>query len=57
MYFELHTCHVWCQNEVITMQKAKTDIIAAYDKPSLLIDHFEGCMGSNKFKPTHFCNL
>ena len=39
------------------MQKAKTDIIAAYDKPSLLIDHFEGCMSSNKFKPTHFCNL
>ena len=35
------------------MQKAKTDIIhvAAYDKPSLLVAHFEGCMRSNKFKP------
>ena len=37
MYFELHTCHIWCQNEVSTMQKAKTDIIAASNKPSLLI--------------------
>ena len=33
------------------MQKAKTDIIAAYDKPSLLVAHFEGCMRSDKLKP------
>ena len=40
------------------MQKAKTDIIAAYDKPSLLIDDtLKVVWGQISLSPAHFCNL